>query len=124
MFGEMAEGAGDRVDDGVAAAGEGEVGEAHHFLPGEAAVAISGLSERAEKICAGVGLGGVEFPVEVVFEDVAGFEFTAGDLEHVDAPADPDFGLGRGHVEQIGQCAGLHGQGKLVDDLDGLTGES
>lgn len=42
VFGEPAEGAGDGVDDGVAAAGEGEVGEAHHFVAGERAALVFG----------------------------------------------------------------------------------
>jgi hypothetical protein len=103
VFGEPAEGAGDGVDDGVAAAGEGEVGKAHHLVAGERAAAVGGLRERAEKIGAGVGLGLVEFAVQVVFEDGAGFEFAAGDLENVDAPAEPDFALAGRDVEQVGE---------------------
>ncbi len=123
VFGEMAEGAGDGVDDGVAAAGEGEVGEAYHLVARERSSAVGGLRERAEKIGTEVGLGFVEFAVQVVFEDRAGFEFAAGDLENVDAPAEPDLALAGRDVEQVGEGARLHGQGELVDDLDGVARE-
>ena len=123
MLGEVAEGAGDGVDDRVAAAGEGEVGEAHHLVARERPSAVGGLRERAEKIGAGVGLGFVELPVEIIFEDGAGFEFAAGDLENVDTPAEPDLALAGGDVEQVGEGARLHGQGELVDDLDGVARE-
>ena len=119
VLGEMAEGAGDGVDDGVASAGEGEVGEAHAFFTGEFAALVGGLGEGAEEVGAGVGLGGVEFLMEVVFENGAGFELATGDFEDVDAPTDPGVGFGFGGVEEVGEGAGLDGEGEVVDDLDG-----
>ena len=63
-------------------------------------------------------LGAVELGVEVVFEGDAFFE-GAGDLEDVDAPADPCGGFGFGDVEEIGEGVGLDGEREGVDDFEG-----
>ena len=118
VFGEPAKGAGDGVDDGVAAAGEGEVGEAHHFVAGEMAALVFGGGEGAEEVVAWGLQGAVELSVEVVFEGDAFFE-GAGDFEDVDAPADPCGGFGFGDVEEIGEGVGLDGEGEGVDDFEG-----
>ena len=111
VFGEPAEGAGDGVDDGVAAAGEGEVGEAHHFVAGETTALVFGGGEGAEEVVAWGLLSAIELGVEVVFEGDAFFE-GAGDFEDVDAPADPCGGFGFGDVEEIGEGVGLDGEGE------------
>ena len=123
VLSEMAEGAGDGVDDGVASAGEGEVGETHAFFAGEFPALVGGLGEGAEEVGAGMGFGGVEFLMEVVFEHGAGFELAPGDFEDVDAPTDPGVGFGFGGVEEVGEGAGLDGEGEVVDDLDGRAVE-
>ena len=120
--GEMAEGAGDGVDDRVAAAGEGEVGEAHHLFAGERTALEAGLRERAEEAAAGRPADRVELAREVVLQ-LHAFLQAAADAEDVDAPADPGVGLALVGVEQVGEGAGLDGQGEAVHDLGRLARE-
>ena len=119
----MTERAGDGVNDGVPPACEGKVGKAHALLPCQSAAPVASLGKSAEEVGPGVSLGFIELLMQVIFKHRALFELTPSDLEYMDTPADPGFRLALGGVEQVGQCAGLDGQGEVVNDFDGVSGE-
>ena len=98
--------------------------KAHHLLARERPAAIGGLRQRAEEVLAGIRLGAVELRVQIIFQHRALFELAAGDLEDVNAPADPGVRLRLGHVEQVGERARLHGQRELIHDLDRTRGRA
>jgi hypothetical protein len=64
-----------------------------------------------------IRLGAVELRVQVFLERDA-FLQTAGDLEHMNAPTDPEVGFRLRHVEQIGEGARLDWQRELIHDFD------
>ena len=56
--------------------------------------------------------------MQIILQPVTLFEFAIGDFENVDAPADPGLRLGFRHIQQIGECAGLQRQRKLIHNLN------
>src|SRR5690606_27611749 len=103
---EIGEDGGDGVNDSVPSSGENEVGKTHHLLAGECATAIFRFSQGAEKIVSGVRSGTVESGLKIVLEGRPFFH-SATDTENVNPPPDPGIGFVLGHVEQVGESAGL-----------------
>lgn len=101
--GEVVEDAGDRVDDRVTAAGEGEIGESHHFLAIKGAVVVGGICECREKAVAGISFGAIELLGEIVFEGIARAVLGVFVAEDVHAPADVGIGFGLGDIEEVGE---------------------
>ena len=120
--GEMAEGAGDGVDDRVAPAGEGDVRIAEFFLVRERTSPEGGLVEGGEEVVAGAlgRRGELAFDVFVEPGTLAEPVLLA---EDVGAPADPKLGFALRHVQQVGERAGLEGEGEAMDDLGLRPGE-
>jgi len=122
MLREMAEDAGHRVDDRVAAAGEGEVRESHQLAPRERPVAEAGFDEQAEEVVPGLRVSEVEALVQVGIES-AGLRFPVWTVKHVHAPGDPAVGLGLRHVEEHGQGPRLQRQRELRHHLRRLASQ-
>lgn len=121
VFAEVVDDGGNTVDDGIATAGEGEVGKAHHFLMGEWTALEGGFGKSGEEVVARVGGRFVEGGGEVGFQR---WGFPGGVVENMNAPANVSVGLGLGNVEEVGEGAGLDGEREVIDDFDGIIGES
>ena len=117
MLSEIAQSAGDGVDDRVAAARKSEIGEAHHLLTGERPPAVGRLSQGTEEIFPGIRYRTVELRVQIVLQSDAFFQPTR-DPEDMDSPADPGFGLGLRHIQKIGEGMRLNRQGEPMNQLD------
>ena len=86
------------MDDRVAAAGKGEIGKAEHLGSGQSPATEGRLGEEAEKILPRSRRGAVEAVPEIILE-LTGLRQAVAAVEDMHAPADPDVGLGFGHVE-------------------------
>ena len=110
------------MDDGITAAGEGQVSEAHHLFARERTVTEVRLRERAEEVGARRAASRIELGVQVVLQLDAFLE-AAPDAEDVDTPANPEVGFAFVRIEEIGERAGLEGQGESVHDLDRVASQ-
>ncbi|MFM7077806.1 MAG: hypothetical protein ACKO3G_17315 [Planctomycetaceae bacterium] len=119
---QVAQGRGHRMDDRVTAAGEGQVGEAEHLLPGEGTAPEAGPGEEAEEVVPRRGGGPFEACPEVVLE-AAGLGGAVVAMEDVHAPADVDLRLAVGLAEEDGQGPRLQRQGEPLHHLERVGGQ-
>ena len=94
-----------RVDDRVASAREGQVGEAHHFIAGQRTSLVGRLGQRREEVGSRLGHSPVQLGLEILFECGPLLPSVTAIPEHVGTPADPDLGFGQRHVQQVRQGA-------------------
>ena len=118
MVAEVGEDAAHRVDDRVAAAGKGDVGEALLFLKGELASVEIDPIQVAEKVVARLLLRALELVAGVRLQHMPVARIVIAVMEYMDAPADPDLGLRLRHFQQPSERTALQRQREFAYGLE------